>query len=78
MYITIETKTEQFYFETSGCSLQPMIPSQVGEPETVKTRTLIVYDVDGGVLNRLDLEPGDHVYIMNNAGKTINTIRINC
>ncbi len=76
MYITIETKTEQFFLEAQGCKLEPMIPPQEGEPMSVKTKMLIIYCEDSAVRDHYALESGDWVYIMNDAGKTINKFSI--
>ena len=76
MYISIETQKEQIFLEATGCKLEPIRPRQEGEPETVKTRVLIVLCEDGGVRNQYHLEKGDWVYLMNDGGKTINKFSI--
>ena len=75
MYVTIETQTERFFLEANSCVYSPIVPRQVGEPESVKTRTLEVGCVNGEFVN-YDLEPWDTIYIMNDTGKTINRITV--
>ncbi|KKM24403.1 hypothetical protein LCGC14_1605460 [marine sediment metagenome] len=75
MYITIETKTEQWFVEATGCSLGPVTPRQNSEPESPKTKLLIVHALDGDRVC-YELEPGDWVFVMNDSGRTVNKFEI--
>ncbi len=74
MYISIETKTGVFFVEGYYYRLYTIVP-QAGEPETVKTKELLI-DCNNGRELHFALEFGDWVYIMNDSGKTINKLRI--
>ncbi len=76
MFVTIETQTEQFLLNTNGCKLLQITPPQDGESPSIKTKTLLILDDDGGVRNSYNLEPGDFVFIMNDAGHTIHKYSI--
>lgn len=77
MYITIETKTEQFFLEASGCNLGPILVTSTRESESkqIKTKLLVVHSIDGDRVC-YELEPGDWVFVMNDYGKTVNKFGI--
>ena len=74
MYVAITTKTEEFYLEAKSCRNYPAVPAQNGEPKRIKKRTIQVSNDDG--THNFDVEEGDAVYLMNDAGKTFHTIHI--